>query len=782
MLHKINRQHLNIWKLAGYVSLLVIVLSFPVYLIRHSIKNIRQVPVNEVTFVGRETCVECHKKEYDLWVGSHHDMAMDSATDKNVLGNFDHFEFVHKGKTHRMYKKDGKFYMYTEGQDGEFEDFQVLYTFGFMPLQQYLVPFEGGKLQCLPIAWDTERKKWFHMADTIYTHEDLSPHNWLYWTNQAQNWNGMCAECHSTNLEKNYDPVSKTFHTTWSEIDVSCEACHGPASEHLNWAKLPEGARPEDVHGGFLFESKGLNNKELLGLCARCHSRRSVLGDYNNNNDDLLNHMIPQKLVEPFYYADGQILEEDYVFGSFAQSKMFQKEVKCNDCHDVHSGKLVKQGNDLCLQCHRPDLYNTPAHHFHKMPGDNLERILNNTGEPFYEEGEGAQCINCHMVGQYYMGIDYRRDHSFRIPRPDLTLETGSPNACTECHKDKDALWAQSYIERWYGQKKRPHYGQTFFAAEHGHANITDKLVLYATNELFPVMVRATSLILLGNYNDSISQTAIRKSLHDPESLVRHSALTSYTPVSVTDYINTLTPLLSDPVLAIRTEAAFRLSDVHPDSLSETQKKTLAYALEEYKKANLYMSDFPGGQYNLGNVYIKTGEYKLAEDAYLEAIRIDNMFYQAKVNLAMLYNSEGKNSEAESLFREVLADFPGLYDLNYSLGLLLAEEGRYAESRKYLQIAFKQMPYNTRILYNLALLENELKNFDEAEKYFLEALDKEPANFDFLYGISTFYLGRNELKKAGHFIQELINKYPQNTKARQLLNHVQQKQNQKEMN
>jgi predicted CXXCH cytochrome family protein len=519
-----------------------------------------------------------------------------------------------------------------------------------------------------------------------------------------------------------------------------------------------------------------------LGICARCHSHRSVLGDYNNNNEDLLDHIIPQTLVEPFYYADGQILEEDYVFGSFAQSKMFQKEVKCNDCHDVHSGKLLKRGNDLCLQCHRPDLYNTPAHHFHKMPGDNLEHILDNTGEPYYEEGEGAQCINCHMIEKYYMGNDYRRDHSFRIPRPDLTLETGSPNACTQCHKDKNAQWAQSYIEKWYGQKKRPHYGQTFFAAQHGKANATDKQALYATNELFPVMVRATSLILLGHYNDSISQAAIRTSLQDPESLVRHSALMGYTPVGMSDYIKTLVPLLSDPVLAIRTEAAFRLSDVHPDSLSAAQKKALAYALEEYKKTNLYMSDFPGGQYNLGNVYMKTGEYGLAEDAYLESIRIDNMFYQAKVNLAMLYNSEGKNPEAERLLREVLADFPELHELNCSLGLLLTEEGRYDESKKYLQLAYKQMPYNTRILYNLALLENEMKNFDKAEKYFLGTLGKEPDNFDFLYGISTFYLEHSELKKASYYIQELIDKYPQNATGRQLLSLVRQKQKQKTTN
>ena len=289
--------------------------------------------------MGRSTCIECHKKEDDLWLGSHHDLAMDVANDTTVLGDFNNYEFRHKGKTHRMFRKDGKFYINTEGPAGVFGDFQVTHTFGYTPLQQYLVPFEGGRLQCLPIAWDTERGKWFHLGDTVYAGQDIKPDNWLYWTNQAQNWNGMCADCHSTNLKKNYDPETKTFNTTWSEIDVSCEACHGPASDHIIWANLPEGSRPADVNTGLIVRTRDLDNKELLNVCARCHSRRSILGDYEDDNSDLLNYMIPQLITQPIYHADGQILDEDYEYGSFTQSKMFEKLIKCSDCHDSHSAK-----------------------------------------------------------------------------------------------------------------------------------------------------------------------------------------------------------------------------------------------------------------------------------------------------------------------------------------------------------------------------------------------------------------------------------------------------------
>ncbi len=327
------------WRKTGFIATIIIVLAFPVYLVRIAIERSNPVMQSGPFYTGRASCIECHKKEDDLWKGSHHDMAMDTATTETVLGNFNNFEYRHKGKTHRMFRRDGKFYINTNGPDGEFRDFQVAYTFGYTPLQQYLVPFEGGKLQCLPIAWDTEKKKWFHLGDTVYHGQDIKPDNWLYWTNQAQNWNGMCADCHSTNLKKNYNPQNGSFNTTWSEIDVSCEACHGPASDHIQWANLPEGSRPQDVNTGLIVRTRNLDNKELLNVCARCHSRRAIMSDYPNNNEDLLNYMIPQLIRTPIYHADGQILDEDYEYASFTQSKMFEKGIKCSDCHDSHSVK-----------------------------------------------------------------------------------------------------------------------------------------------------------------------------------------------------------------------------------------------------------------------------------------------------------------------------------------------------------------------------------------------------------------------------------------------------------
>jgi tetratricopeptide (TPR) repeat protein len=761
------------WKAAGFTATIIIVVSFPIYIARTAPDRSGEKTGKQVFFTGRNSCVECHKKEDDLWAGSHHALSMDTATVSTVLGDFNNYVFRHRGQTHRMFMRDGKFFMHTNGPDGEFSDFQVAYTFGYTPLQQYLVPFDGGRLQCLPIAWDTEKGRWFHLGDTVYAGQDVGPGNWLYWTSQAQNWNGMCADCHSTNLRKNYDPETRTYKTLWSEIDVSCEACHGPASEHIRWANLPEGSRPMDVNTGLIVKTSDLNNMELLDICARCHSRRAILGDYRDDNSDLLNYMIPQLIEEPIYYSDGQILDEDYEFGSFTQSRMFEKGVMCSDCHDSHSVKTKEPDNRLCLQCHRPDVYDTPRHHFHKPdPGTGTDRLINR-GEPEYKEGTGSQCVNCHMTGRYYMGIDYRRDHSFRIPRPDLTLNIGSPNACNDCHKDKSTAWSQGYIVRWYGEKKRPHYGETFATAQRGDNSVIPDLILYSGNELFPLMVRATAVRYLGNMNTTESNLAVERALSDPASLVRHTAVMGYNPTDIRSYEELMMPLMNDPVRAIRAEAGIRLSEVPEDQLSPAARKTRKAALEEYRDIHLYTADFPGGLFNLGILYANTGELDKAAGYYQKALKTDSLFYLAKVNLATVYARMGRQDEAEKLLRQVLLEHPEISEINNSLALLLAEMGRYEESRQFFIKAHELMPGQTRILYNLGLLENTLGNTSAAEGYLLRALRDEPDSYDYLYAVTTFYLEHGKKDRALTYARQMAEKFPGNPAGKQLIEAAQ---------
>ncbi len=317
------------WKILGTISTAVIVAAIPLSLLRgggsDDLPGESDGPV--ATFVGRESCKSCHELEYSAWLNSDHDRAMDMATEETVLGDFIDVEFTSHGITSRFFKRNGRFMVNTQGPGGQMADFEITHTFGVEPLQQYLVPFPGGRLQCLNIAWDSDLSRWFDLNPTLA----IPPDDWLHWTRAAQNWNGMCAECHSTNLKKGFNPSTRTYTTTWSEIDVSCEACHGPGSAHVQWADIPPMARPDVDDFGLVVNTGNIQSTELVELCAPCHSRRSELGDYDHDQAALLDSQIPAVLEEGLYYADGQILDEVYVWGSFTQSKMYHNDERCSD-------------------------------------------------------------------------------------------------------------------------------------------------------------------------------------------------------------------------------------------------------------------------------------------------------------------------------------------------------------------------------------------------------------------------------------------------------------------
>ncbi len=724
-------------------------------------------------YVGRNTCIECHEAEYNDWKGSDHDNAMDTATAETVLGDFNNAEFEYDGFVSKFYTKDGKYFVHTRGPEGKPGDFQIAYTFGVRPLQQYLIPFEKGRFQCLQITWDTERNRWYHLSDSVYHGEVIKPDDWLYWTNQAQNWNGMCAECHSTNLQKNYNPETHVYNTTWSEIDVSCEACHGPSSVHLDWAALPEMDRPADNNFGLVVQTGNITSYQLIDQCAYCHARRSSFGDFLHPRNNVFDIIGPQLPIEPYYHSDGQILEEDYVYASFTQSKMYMNNVRCTDCHDVHSLK-VKFGGDnrLCLQCHVKTDYDTYQHHFHKYAGEPGDALILNNRKKIVEVGEGALCINCHMTGGYYMGVDYRRDHSFRIPRPDQSMETGNPNACNQCHTDKTAEWASRNTKKWYGIKKRFHFGETMALAVEGDTAAVDGLLKLVRDNLNPPIVRAAATNYLGTFPSSESNKECRQMLNDPQALVRNEAAKAFLADDITDFVETLSPLLNDPARLVRMEAASRLVTIPPDNLDSVQKAALDAAVLEYIDAMEYSADFSGSRHNLGNLYSNLGEIKKAEENYLEAIRIDNLFYPSKINLAMLYNKEGENDKAEVLLKDVVRYHPELPDTYYSLGLLLAEKGNYEEAVEYLKKATELLPDRPRIFYNLALLLQYINKPGKAEKALKNAYELDPANPDYLMAIIDFYIKSGNKVKARKFVEEWVKLHPGDAAGRQLLDIV----------
>ena len=756
------------WKITGLIATLVIVLTIPLYYFRQKAMFTERegAPAQaEAVFVGSEACRDCHRPEYDKWADSHHRWAMETATEKTVRGDFDDAVYDHFGNRSRFYRRDGKYFVHTQGIDGAPGEFEVTHTFGWYPLQQYLVPFPGGRLQCLPLAWDVEKGRWYH----LYPDAPLESSDWLYWTNNSQNWNGMCAECHSTDLKKNYDFQADTYATTWSEISVGCEACHGPGSAHAQWAQLPEMGRPETANAALTVKTSGLTSREQIELCAPCHARRMSLDDNIHRHADFLDYGIPQLLTEGLYFADGQILDEVYVYGSFMQSKMYARGVRCSDCHDVHSIRRIAKGNALCLQCHQGAVYDQKRHHFHKQAGEPGDPIRSNAGEILFDVGSGAQCEGCHMPGRRYMGIDYRPDHSFRLPRPDLTRAMDTPNACDRCHVDKPTQWSVDAMGKWYGQAWRPHYGQILQAGRERRPETAAGLAALAADRLYPTIVRATALAELAAYGGETAQQAFAAALIDEEALVRQTAVRHLPEGDPVRRLKLLAPLLYDPVRGVRIEAAGAVAALPSPTLPADTRRQFERTLAEYRHAMERTADFAASRHNLGNLYRNLGEVEKAVTNYEKAIAIDDQFYPAKVNLAMLYNQIGQDAAAEKLLRQVVEAHPDFYQLHYSLGLLLAERSRLEEAAIHLGQAAAGLPQRSRIQYNLGLLLQKLNRTDQAEVALARALAIEPQNPDYQYALAVFYLERRNWEKAEQLAQQLAADHPKLPLGRQLL-------------
>ncbi len=720
-----------------------------------------------LAYVGDRSCAECHAKESREWLGSHHQRAMQPATDESVLGDFRDAAFTQAGAVSRFFKRGDKYFVHTEGADGKPADFEIKYAFGVAPLQQYLVTFPGGRLQSLPIAWDTARKRWF----SLYPGEKITPDDPLHWTGRYQNWNLMCAECHTTNLKKGYDPRADTYETTWSELHVGCQACHGPGGDHVAWARKGGRGAASGLAGGFKpSDSRYSDARYEVDACATCHSRRSRIAVGIHPGRPLYDTLRPEPLRAGLYHADGQQLDEVYEYGSFRQSTMYQRGVRCTDCHNPHSGKTKAEGNAVCTQCHRPEAnprfptlapraYDAPSHHFHKVASP------------------GAQCVNCHMPTKDYMIVDPRRDHTLRPPRPDLSVKIGTPNACTACHRGRTAGWAAAAVVKWYGpaRPKGADWALAVAAGRAGARNAAPALIAVAGDRQLPAIVRAGALDLLRGYGPQ--GTGVMGALvRDDDPAVRLAAVAGLEAVPPAERVAAAAPLLSDPTRAVRIEAARVLASVPAERLDASQRRALDAAIAEFVEAQMAMADMPASHLNLGVLFAAQGKRELAEGEYLTALRMDPYFGPARANLVTLYNAMGRNADAERVLREGIKRTPNAGELYYSLGLLLAEEKRLGESAEALGAAARLMPQRARVRYNLGLALDRLSRDGEAEAALLRAFQLDPRDPDIVYAMAAFYVQRQQWKRARLIAERLVAISPGDPRSRQLVETIRQGQ------
>lgn len=700
-------------------------------------------------YVDNGLCLSCHQEEGRQWQESHHAQAMAPATAKTVRGDFADRSATYRGVTSRFFKRGDRFLVNTEGPDGKVADFEIKYTFGVDPLQQYLVELPGGRLQPLGIAWDAPRKRWFDLLPD----EKTPPGDVLHWTGRYQTANTMCLVCHVTRFEKRYDPATDTFASRWAEVNVSCQACHGPGDRHVRYetslrgAGTPMETSPKEPHG-LTVDIRGADARRRTELCAPCHSRRSELVASPAPGEPMLDAFLPSLLVRGLYHADGQQLQEVYVDASFRQSRMFERGVTCTNCHNAHTGKLKLAGNAVCLQCHKPDPnpsfpsaagnFDSPAHHFHK------------------QEGRGASCVGCHMPRTAYMGIQERPDHSIRVPRPDVSAKIGTPDACTMCHAGKKAQWAADAVSKWYGpaRKQGAHYGEAFAAARSGHRSGNEAVAELIDNPLVPGVVRATALVELAQDPVTGAEKRILATRDgDPER--RAAAAESLSGLSPEKRIQALVPLLTDPIRAVRLAAARSLSSVPEGQLDAGARTAFDAALAEYVEAQKVALDMPGAHFNLAAVYEDTGKRELAEQYYLSALRIDPDFTPARANLARFYNAASRNDDAMRVLAEGLKRLPQLGELQYSLGLLLAEEKRMKEATEALARAAKLLPDRASVQYNYGLALDQMGQSGPAEAALLRAQRLDQDDPSIPYALAVFYARKGKKARAIEWAERL---------------------------
>ena len=645
------------------------------------------------TYVGNAACAGCHEQASADWTDSHHDLAMQDATPETVLGDFNNATFDYFGVTTTFSQKGDAFFVETDNAVGELETYPVEYVFGVEPLQQYLLPLGNGRLQALSVAWDTRPEseggqRWYH----LYPDEHIAAGDPLHWTGGFFNWNTSCAECHSTHVEKRYDAVNDRFDTHYEQIDVGCEACHGPGSEHL---ALADSGKLSPAQTGFEMSLKArgtwqwaegthiaqrsepLASNHQIDSCARCHARRGTLGDYHPGKPLLDTHRLAI-VEEPLYWPDGQIRDEVYVYGSFIQSKMHQAGVACTNCHNPHSNQLVVEGNGVCAQCHLASTYDNPTHHRHQIAS------------------AGSACVNCHMPSQLYMGVDSRRDHSMRIPRPDLSMSTGAPNACNQCHTDQSADWAYSALADWgvRFEDRRNHPARAFHAAGRGDVRAAPVLLETANNANNSAMLRASAITQLGRLLPERLMPSLPLWLESDDPLIRVAAAEAAGQLPPEQQLERVLPLSEDPVLAVRMVAAEQLVGLVPPTtplpdstmpgvpgqpLSAEGRPQVSgpvdAVFDEYVRVQSQHLDMPSVLTQLSSFQLARGDREAAEALLVSALEKNPQASVSRVNLADLYRAQGRETAARTTLERGIQLNKEDASFWFSLALLEVREG-----------------------------------------------------------------------------------------------------------
>ena len=717
------------------------------------------------SYGGSASCQRCHEEEFKLWASSHHGLAERPVSAERDLKAFEPARNFGQGlQAARVGWTNDTAWLTCIGLSGQAEAHSAVRMLGEDPLRQVLIAFPGGRLQASEAAYDPRRNEWFD----VFGEEQRHPGEWGHWTGRGMNWNFMCASCHNTALRRHYDESSDSYHTTMVESGVGCESCHGPLAAHNEWqTRFGKSGGKDPIIPKFTKE-------QVVDNCGSCHARRTELAEGMMPGDKFLDFYEPVIVDQTErYFADGQVHEEDYEYGSFLGSRMHQRGVTCQDCHNPHSMKTVLPGNWLCLRCHgggdtNAPLINPVAHSRHKVFGFGTNGQPLNVDLMAYKPGEvketGGECVNCHMPQTVYMQRHWRHDHGFTCPDPLLTKEFGIPNACNRCHQDKDATWALKWCEQWYGPKMdrvTRRRAEVIARAQRGELSSSTDLTALFGNEEVPYW-RAVELGLLSSWSSQAPVLAfIQQSLNDTNALVRTvAAKTLETAVAGGELrsVEALRRGLSDPVRSVRVAAALSLGSRLPPG----QENELLVYLED-------QADEPAGQMQKAIYYFGKNELAAALKHAQTAVSWEPNAAPLRQELAVILGALSRPQEAAEQLREACRLAPQDSEGHYKLALALNELGDLSGAAAELAKAVELQPRHVDAWYNLGLAQSALGQPEQALDSLgrAEALAPEVARIP--YARATVLARLQRISEAKAAVRRALQLDPSLAQAQELL-------------
>ena len=682
----------------------------------------------------------------------------------------------------RFYRRDGRYFVRTDGPDGRLAEFAVAYVFGVTPLEQYLLELPGGRLQALGsrLGQPAEASRAASASSTSTRARRSTTGDVLHWTKPSQNWNTQCAECHSTNLRKGYDLAERPLPTTFSEINVACEACHGPGSRHVEWAQAaPRAAASRSgtrgswcastsaaTAPGTMDEARG--TRRLAGVsdrrievetCGRCHARRGLLTRGLPARAGCSPRRTGRRCSsEGLYYADGQMRDEVYNWGSFLQSRMYAAGVTCADCHDPHDARLRAGARRGVRRVpHAGDVRDAPP----PLPPREAARA---------PPASPATC-GARPTWSWTSGTITRS----ACPRPDLTVALGrenAPNACNDCHRDRRPRGprARCAAPTPADASTKPHYATALQAGRRTGRAPERRCSAVVRDPALPGIVRGTAVSLLPPHMG-------------PESLPALEAARQATPTRWCDW-EPRAPLAALPprerVQDRRAPAVgsgargpgggrASFADVPDAELESEARAAFDRALDEYRLAQRANAERPEAHVNLGIVNQKRGNPAAARRNYDQALALAPWFVPAWVNLADLLRTEGREDEAAAALRRALEVDPLSAPAHHAYGLLLVRQKRTPEALSELRRAAELAPGAPDFAYTYAIGLHSSARTDEALAVLRQANARNPGARSVLVALVTINRERGALREARRYAAQLVAAAPGDPAARQLL-------------